>query len=186
MKWIQEKMKVLGCDNHPSYKLAFYLDSRAMISIHSAKYGVIEVKPLGVIWGKFPQYNKSNTIMFDDLRRNFLMNPSNGLKIKPFKNAHTNRSTDRELLKLAKYLKKIASLPSFDQLDHKHWEKTTQRMADDWCTTHFHNLKYFLDYKKNIRFDFDGEIKIRYVRCKHLPEITITKVQLFWRLPYEM
>ena len=32
--------------------------------------------------------------------------------------------------------------------------------------------------KKNIRFDFDGEIKIRYVRYKHLTEITI-KVQLF-------
>ena len=128
MKWIEEKMKLLGCDNHPDYKLAFYLDSRAMISIHSAKYGVIEVKPLGVIWGKFPQYSKSNTIMFDDLRRNFLMNPSNGLKIRPFKHAHTNRSTDRELLKLARYLKKIAALSSFEQLDHKNWEKLTQRL----------------------------------------------------------
>ena len=32
--------------------------------------------------------------------------------------------------------------------------------------------------KKNIRFDFDGELKIRYVRYKHLIKITI-KVQLF-------
>jgi len=123
MKWIEEKMKVLGCDNHPGYKLAFYLDSRAMISIHADKYGVIEVKPLGVIWGKFPQYNKDNTIMFDDLRRNFLMNPFNGLKIRPFRNAHTSRSTDKELLKLSAYLKKISTLSSFETLDHKHWEK---------------------------------------------------------------
>jgi len=124
MKWIEEKMKLLGCDIHPDYKIAFYLDSRAMISIHSSKYGVIEVKPLGVIWGKFPEnYSKSNTIMFDDLRRNFLMNPANGLKIRPFKHAHTNRTTDRELVKLAKYLKKIAALNKFDKLDHKHWEK---------------------------------------------------------------
>ena len=43
MKWIEEKMKVLGCDIHPNYKLSFYLDSRAMISIHAEKYGVIEV-----------------------------------------------------------------------------------------------------------------------------------------------
>ena len=43
MKWIEEKMKLLGCDRHPGYKLSFYLDSRAMISIHSEKYGVIEV-----------------------------------------------------------------------------------------------------------------------------------------------
>ena len=41
----------------------------------------VQVKPLGVIWGKFEQYNSRNTIMFDDLRRNFLMNPQNGLKV---------------------------------------------------------------------------------------------------------
>lgn len=122
MKWIEEKMKLLGCDRHPGYKLSFYLDSRAMISIHSEKYGVIEVKPLGVIWDKFPRYSKTNTIMFDDLRRNFLMNPGSGLKIRPFKNAHTSRSTDKELLKLSAYLKKIATLTTFESLDHKHWE----------------------------------------------------------------
>ena len=83
----------------------------------------LQVKPLGVIWGKFPQYNKDNTIMFDDLRRNFLMNPFNGLKIRPFRNAHTSRSTDKELLKLSAYLKKISTLSSFETLDHKHWEK---------------------------------------------------------------
>jgi len=128
MKWIEEKMKVLGCDSNPDYKLTFYLDSRAMISIHSSKYGVIEVKPLGVIWGKFPQnYSKSNTVMFDDLRRNFLMNPANGLKIRPFKNAHTSRATDRELVKLTRYLKKIAALESFENLDHKYWEKYLSR-----------------------------------------------------------
>ena len=44
---------------------------------------------------------------------------------------------------------------------------------------------YLLDYKKNILFDFDGELKIRYVRYKHLTKITI-KVQLFWRLPCKM
>jgi len=123
MKWIEEKMKVLGCDTHPGYKLSFYLDSRAMISIQADKYGVIEVKPLGVIWGKFPQFSKDNTIMFDDLRRNFLMNPSNGLKIRPFKNAHTSRNSDTELLKLSTYLKKISSLATFENLDHKHWER---------------------------------------------------------------
>ena len=41
-----------------------------------------QVKALGVIWLKYPQYSRSNTIMFDDLRRNFLMNPANGLKIR--------------------------------------------------------------------------------------------------------
>jgi len=131
MKWIEEKMKLLGCDRHPGYKLAFYLDSRAMISIHAEKYGVIEVKPLGVIWDKFPRYNRTNTIMFDDLRRNFLMNPANGLKIRPFKNAHTSRKTDKELIKLSAYLKKIATLTTFEGLDHKHWESYLIKSRED-------------------------------------------------------
>lgn len=43
---------------------------------------LFQVKPLGVIWGKFSEfYNKKNTIMFDDIGRNFLMNPQNGLKV---------------------------------------------------------------------------------------------------------
>jgi hypothetical protein len=63
------------------------------------------VKPLGVIWGKFEQYNAKNTIMFDDIRRNFIMNPKNGLRIRPFRQAHLNRDKDNELLKLSKYLK---------------------------------------------------------------------------------
>lgn len=44
--------------------------------------GRIQVKPLGVIWGKYEDfYNRKNTIMFDDIGRNFLMNPQNGLKV---------------------------------------------------------------------------------------------------------
>ena len=92
MKWIEEKMKLLGCINNPNYKLAMYLDSRAMISVETEKYGLVDVKPLGVIWGKYPQYTKDNTIMFDDLRRNFLMNPQNGLKIRPFREVSINLS----------------------------------------------------------------------------------------------
>jgi ubiquitin-like domain-containing CTD phosphatase 1 len=81
------------------------------------------VKPLGVIWGKFPDYSADNTIMLDDIRRNFLMNPQNGLKIKAFRQAHLNRCTDRELLKLAKYLRAIAPLESLALLNHRYWEK---------------------------------------------------------------
>ena len=92
MRWIEEKMKLLGCTNNPNYKLAFYLDSRAMISVETEKYGLVDVKPLGVIWGKYPQYTKQNTIMFDDLRRNFLMNPQNGLKIRPFREVKIKKS----------------------------------------------------------------------------------------------
>ncbi|KAL1138198.1 hypothetical protein AAG570_009890 [Ranatra chinensis] len=123
MKWIEEKMKLLGVSTHNDYKIVFYLDSLAMITVHTPEYGVIKVKPLGVIWGKFPQYTPENTIMFDDTSRNFLMNPQNGLKIRAFRQAHLNRSSDRELLKLAKYLRAIAQLESFVNLNHRHWER---------------------------------------------------------------
>jgi len=123
MRWIEEKMKLLGCTNNPNYKLAFYLDSRAMISVETEKYGLVDVKPLGVIWGKYPQYTKQNTIMFDDLRRNFLMNPQNGLKIRPFREAHKNRDTDNELVGLSKYLTLIAKLEDLSELRHSRWEK---------------------------------------------------------------
>ncbi|CAH1122417.1 unnamed protein product [Ceutorhynchus assimilis] len=124
MKWIIEKMKLLGVDKHPSYKIAFYLDSLAMISVHTPKNGVIDVKPLGVIWGKFEQFSPKNTIMFDDIRRNFIMNPKNGLRIKSFREAHINRYKDDELLRLSRYLKKLAEhCTDFTTVNHRNWEK---------------------------------------------------------------
>ncbi|XP_010768233.1 ubiquitin-like domain-containing CTD phosphatase 1 [Notothenia coriiceps] len=124
MKWIDAKMKELGVTDNPNYKITFMLDSAAMITVHTPKRGVVEVKPLGVIWGKYGEfYNRKNTIMFDDIGRNFLMNPQNGLKIRPFMKAHLNREKDRELYKLAQYLKEIAKLEDFSGLNHKHWER---------------------------------------------------------------
>lgn len=61
--------------------------------------------------------------MFDDIRRNFIMNPKNGLRIKAFRQAHLNRHTDKELLKLSIYLKDISQCEDFTELDHRHWEK---------------------------------------------------------------
>ncbi|KAM7363993.1 ubiquitin-like domain-containing C-terminal domain phosphatase 1 [Cochliomyia hominivorax] len=123
MRWIEEKMRLLGVSSHANYKIMFYLDSNAMISVHTPDRGVIDVKPLGVIWGLYPQYSAANTIMFDDIRRNFLMNPRSGLRIKPFRQAHLNRSTDKELLKLSKYLKDIAiHCKDFTKLNHRKWE----------------------------------------------------------------
>ena len=41
-----------------------------------------------MLWDKYPQfYNKHNTVMFDDLRRNYVMNRQNGLVIRPFRKA---------------------------------------------------------------------------------------------------
>eukprot|EP00887_Chlorella_sp_A99_P002141 scaffold21.g2141.t1 len=101
---------------------------KAMVTVQHGKYGVFDLKPL-----QFPEhYNEHNTIMFDDLRRNYLLNKqagggapallTNGLVIRPFRKAHLTRATDRELLYLSAYLAKIAPLESLSGLNHKHWE----------------------------------------------------------------
>lgn len=64
--------------------------------------------------------------MFDDLRRNFVMNPQNGLIIKPFKKAHSNREGDQELVKLARYLLAISELDDLSGLDHNNWRSFTE------------------------------------------------------------
>uniref|UniRef100_A0A023GB63 Ubiquitin-like domain-containing CTD phosphatase 1 n=1 Tax=Amblyomma triste TaxID=251400 RepID=A0A023GB63_AMBTT len=123
MKWIDAKLYELGVTRHPKYKIAFQLDSGAMISLHTSKYGLVDVKPLALIWGLVPAYHSGNTIMIDDIRRNFLMNPQSGLRVRPFRNAHRHRNTDRELLRLARYLKDIAcSVSDFMELNHRNWE----------------------------------------------------------------
>lgn len=131
MKWIEEKMKVLKVTTNPNYKIMFYLDHLAMISVHTAKYGVVEVKPLGVIWGIYKQYNEKNSLIIDDLRRNFLMNPKNGLRIDAFKRAHVTRSTDRELLYLRTYLKYLAEkVDDFTTVKHRKWKSKLARLKN--------------------------------------------------------
>ena len=126
LKWIELKMTELGVLTHTDYKIVGLLDSTAMITVETEKYGVFNCKPLGFLFAqKFPEgvsYGPHNTIMFDDLSRNFVMNPQLGLKIRPFKNAHTTRHTDRELLRLADYIEAISTLDDFRQLDHNRWE----------------------------------------------------------------
>lgn len=123
MKWVELKMGQLGVLNNPNYKITALLDHLAMITVQSDLRGVFDCKPLGLIWAHFPQYySAKNTIMFDDLRRNFVMNPQNGLTIKPFRKAHANRDKDQELVKLTQYLLAIAELDDISTLDHRNWE----------------------------------------------------------------
>eukprot|EP00252_Welwitschia_mirabilis_P007923 TRINITY_DN19618_c0_g1_i1.p1 TRINITY_DN19618_c0_g1~~TRINITY_DN19618_c0_g1_i1.p1 ORF type:complete len:336 (+),score=61.29 TRINITY_DN19618_c0_g1_i1:215-1222(+) len=129
MKWVEVKMEQLGVLGHPNYKITALLDHQAMITVQSDSYGVFDCKPLGLIWGLLPEYyNPKNTIMFDDLRRNFVMNPENGLVIKPFRKAHLNRGSDCELLRLTQYLLAIAELDDISHLDHRHWETYTEKV----------------------------------------------------------
>lgn len=86
--------------------------------------------------------------MFDDLRRNFVMNPQNGLSIKPFKRCHANRESDQELVKLTQYLLDIARLDDLSTLDHKHWESFAnvkrRRHDQNTCAWSSHVLCQFV------------------------------------------
>lgn len=48
MKWIQEKMRLLGVDSNPNYKIAFYVDSLAMTRVDDHNYGVVYVSYFGI------------------------------------------------------------------------------------------------------------------------------------------
>ncbi|XP_004299902.1 PREDICTED: ubiquitin-like domain-containing CTD phosphatase-like isoform 1 [Fragaria vesca subsp. vesca] len=127
IKWVELKMGQLGVLNNPNYKITALLDHLAMITVQSDSRRIFDCKPLGLIWAQFPEfYSSKNTIMFDDLRRNFVMNPQNGLVIKPFRKAHSSRDTDQELIKLTSYLLAIAELDDLSTLDHNSWQSFTE------------------------------------------------------------
>jgi ubiquitin-like domain-containing CTD phosphatase 1 len=108
----------------PPFRIAAFVDRGAMITITSPSYGLVDVKPLGVLWGLFPEHVRpSTTIMFDDLRRNFLMNPRHGLRISACRSLPTTRDTDTELRDLAVYLLAIARLETLDGLNHRKWRR---------------------------------------------------------------
>ena len=44
-------------------------------------------------------------------------------QIRPFRQAHFNRDKDRELVGLTQYLKQIADVEDFANLNHRKWER---------------------------------------------------------------
>ena len=79
-KWLEIKLIELGLIMSPSYKLCFVLDKKTMFKLETGY-----VKPLHIIWSKFPQWNRGNTLHIDDLERNFAMNPESGVLVSPFR-----------------------------------------------------------------------------------------------------
>ncbi|PAV23806.1 HAD IIID h [Pyrrhoderma noxium] len=130
--WLETKLHELGMigPEQTNYKINFVLDKTCMFKVFSKRNGQDfqhHVKPLKIIWNLFPQYNASNTIHVDDLGRNFALNPGEGLKIRAFKEAHTERAlADRELVWLARYMIHVAAVPDLKKVDHKEWKKVVR------------------------------------------------------------
>ncbi len=125
MKWVFLKCKEMGLLENPNFKLRFLLCESSMFNVESMLHGkmrVCRVKPLEFIWRRFPNYTPEATIMFDDVRHNFLCNPKNGLVIRPFRNGPSNRD-DIELQRLARFLTHIKDHHDVRTIDLKRWER---------------------------------------------------------------
>jgi ubiquitin-like domain-containing CTD phosphatase 1 len=93
-KWLEMKITELGLLTHPAYRVAWVMDRTSMFKVNGQRRGkpyVHEVKALDVIFAKLPQFTPANTIHIDDLARNFVMNPGEGLRISAFRNGPENR-----------------------------------------------------------------------------------------------
>jgi len=116
----------LGMVTHPGYKFSFVLDKTSMFTVVSTKRDGTSVKhhvkPLQIVWSKFPQWGSHNTVHIDDLSRNFALNISSGLQIKAYYRKKSSARNDVELLGLARYLEQLAhSKVNFDQVDFNRW-----------------------------------------------------------------
>ncbi|KAI0722407.1 HAD subfamily IIID h [Fomitopsis betulina] len=133
--WLETKLVELGMiGGGHNYEVGAYqtnvrtvLDKKPMFSVFSKRDGKPykhHVKALQIIWNHFPQFDAGNTIHVDDLGRNFALNPGQGLKIAPFKDAHLPQArADRELVKLSQYMVHIATAyDDFRKVDHKNWQ----------------------------------------------------------------
>lgn len=54
-------MKLLGVSSHANYKIVFYLDYLAMISVHTPKYGVIQVLITSITLFSYKRLNETKT-----------------------------------------------------------------------------------------------------------------------------
>ena len=129
-------MTELGMLTHPGYKICFVLDKTSMFQIvstnRSGKKVIHHVKPLQIIWSKFPHWNSHNTAHLDDLARNFALNLGSGLKCTAYyrkKKKKRNAAggiNDSELLGLGRFLELLATnekvQDNFDDVDFSFWQ----------------------------------------------------------------
>ena len=128
LQWLETKLTELGMLTNPGYRFCFVLDKTSMFKVTSTKRSgaqvVHYVKPLQIIWSKFPQWGSHNTAHVDDLSRNFALNLGSGLKVSGFYRKKAKAVRDTELMGLAKYLEQLATANvSFDNVKFGEWKE---------------------------------------------------------------
>ena len=81
------------------------------------------VKPLQIIWSKFPdRWGSHNTVHVDDLSRNFALNLGSGVKVSGFYRKKSSARRDTELLGLGRYLEELAKANiNFEKANFHSW-----------------------------------------------------------------
>lgn len=128
-QWVEAKCTELGLLTHPTIGPCFTLDRSSMITVQlpsdssfsHIKKKEAEVKALQVIWSKnINNWCKENTLIVDDLPRNFILNPLNGVAVRPY--TRDLHSRDKELLLLGHYLVQVAALEDVTSMIHSQWK----------------------------------------------------------------
>ena len=125
-RWLETKLIELGMVAHPGYKFCFVLDKTSMFKITSTRRDGSKVqhhvKPLQLIWSKFPRWGSHNTVHLDDLARNFALNLGSGLKCTAYYRKKNKATNDVELLGLARYLDMLATCGrNFNEVNFDEW-----------------------------------------------------------------
>jgi len=131
-RWLETKLTELGMVTSPHYRFCFVLDKTSMFAIKSTKRGgetyKHSVKPLQIIWSKYPRWGSHNTVHLDDLARNFALNLGSGLKVTAYYRKKSKARRDVELLGLARYLEELATSGlSFDDVNFARWMDVINR-----------------------------------------------------------
>ncbi len=127
-RWLETKLIELGMLTNTRYRFCFVLDKTSMFAVTSTSRSGRKlkhyVKPLQIIWNKFPNvWGPHNTVHLDDLSRNFALNPGNGLKVTAFYRKKKAGKRDIELVGLSNYLEKLAlEIKDFTTVEMKYWQ----------------------------------------------------------------
>jgi len=126
-RWLETKLTELGMLIHPGYRFCFVLDKTSMFTVKSTRRNGTSVnhhvKPLQIIWSKFPQWGSHNTVHIDDLSRNFALNMGSGLKISAYYRKKSKAKRDVALQALSQYLEQLVKAEvNFDNVNFDVWE----------------------------------------------------------------
>jgi len=134
-RWLEVKLVELGLCTSPHFKISFVLDKTSMFKIKTVVKGKEKeaaVKPMELIWSNLPGFDATNTVHVDDLKRNFALNPNEGIQVEGWYR-NKGMAGDVVLRDLAGYLVELATKMGgkFDKVNKRRWKEGLTLHDDD-------------------------------------------------------